>query len=90
MANTSHTHTSSMESSFPVVLPEDSALFLSDLDFEHQIHALLSISVEDDAVMTGNEAFFAKTDIHSTPSDEFTLVTDSTEAPCDSAWGNCR
>ena len=76
-----HTQKSSMNSSFPVLLPEDSVLFFSDLDFEHHIHALLSDSVRDDAVMTGNEASFAEMDIHSAVSDEFTLVTDSIEGP---------
>ena len=78
---TSHIQKSSMDSSFPVLLPEDPALFLPDFEFERQIHAMLSNPVKEDAAMAGTDASFAEMDIQSTTGDDdFTLVNDSIEA----------
>ena len=71
---------SSMDSSFPVLLPEEPALFLADLEFERHVHAVLSNSLKDDAAMTGNAASFAEMDIQSTTSDDFTLLVDPVDA----------
>ena len=68
-------HTSSMDSSFPVTLPEDSALFVPDGQFEQYIHSLLSNKPRAAELVTGNEAALEGMGTKNSTSDGRTVVS---------------
>ncbi|KAI9872882.1 MAG: hypothetical protein M1830_001093 [Pleopsidium flavum] len=67
---------SSMDSTFPVVLPEDAALFMPNTTFEQHVHDCLRRNVQIGGATTGNEKAMTNMDIDSsTNDDDFTVVS---------------
>jgi len=70
--------TSSMDSSFPVILPEDTALFMANDFFKQHVHDLLYGKAQNGEAATGNEKALADMDIDSSSADDdFTVVSAS-------------
>lgn len=78
MATSTMNITSSMDSSFPVLLPEDAALFMSNASFKAHVHELLHGTLHDSKATTGNEKALADMDIDSSANDDaFTILSET-------------
>ena len=74
MASLAEVKHSSMDSTFPVLLPEDPALFLSHPEFDNFVHTLLEPA--SDASVMGNEKAMVDMDIKDSVSDDVNVLSD--------------
>ena len=70
---------SSLDSTFPVLLPEDPSLFFMHADFEKHVHDLLTKKPEVKTATGEAEEAFEKMDIESSTTDTFAIISDAQE-----------
>ncbi|MCJ1473921.1 hypothetical protein MMC13_002577 [Lambiella insularis] len=75
--DTAATPKSAMDSTFPVLLPEDPALFLSGAEFTSYVHKLLSTAASNTKPSTDTEDALANLDIESSAGDDLTVIPGS-------------
>lgn len=70
---------SSLDSTFPVLVPEDRSLFLAHADFEKHVHGLLTEKSEVETATTEAEEALDKMDLESSTTDTYFVLSDAQE-----------